>query len=382
LSRKAVFVMSVVLIASMAMGQQSDAAFWQTPGNTVRDAKGNITYTQIKDPKNFTVKIFDRGQWVTYHYEPNSTKVAKVEGPDTSEDYLYDGDRWNGVTVRAHGRSHTIHATDTVVVTDDMPRITIERDAKGRDIAVRRGNNVVAAISYDRNGQVQRLTVGAMSLDINILPSGVREVLRANDSVLVTTVAKAQGKRQFPISLDPVADQLRLGSDWRNSVQFDRSATGSLVSVTDAMHHPIAEIVQFGETSAAFDTRNSPLFYELRLKYSANPVVGAGDGDAFADPITALNGILPDGLIIPVTGDASAYVSRPGDGAISSLWTVNGASAPAYRFVTTKGRSQGPRTSSNKWCRAALSWKECLSIGKPHLPVPLRGIIDAGGIPA
>jgi len=148
------------------------------------------------------------------------------------------------------------------------------------------------------------------------------------------------------------------------------------------MHHPIAEIVQFGETSAAFDTRNSPLFYELRLKYSANPVVGAGDGDAFADPITALNGILPDGLIIPVTGDASAYVSRPGDGAISSLWTVNGASAPAYRFVTTKGRSQGPRTSSNKWCRAALSWKECLSIGKPHLPVPLRGIIDAGGIPA
>ena len=333
MSRKAVFVMSVVLIASMAMGQQSDAAFWQTPGNTVRDAKGNITYTQIKDPKNFTVKIFDRGQWVTYHYEPNSTKVAKVEGPDTSEDYLYDGDRWNGVTVRAHGRSHTIHATDTVVVTDDMPRITIERDAKGRDIAVRRGNDVVAAISYDANGQVQRLAVGAMSLDINILTSGVREVLRANDSVLVTTVAKAQGKRQFPISLDPVADQLRLGSDWRNSVQFDRSATGSLVSVTDAMHHQIAEIVQFGETSAAFDTKSSPLFYELRLKYSANPVVGSGDGDAFADPTTALNGILPDGLIVPVTGDASAYVSRPGDGAISSLWTVNGASAPAYRFV-------------------------------------------------
>lgn len=330
--RKAVLLMGLVLIASVAMGQQSDAAFWQTPGNTVRDAKGNITYTQIKDPKNFTVKIFDRGQWVTYHYEPNSTKVSKVEGPDSSEDYLYDGDNWNGVTVHAHGRSHTIHAADIAVVADDMPGITIVRDAKGRDTSVRRGSDVVATISYDTNGQVRRLTVGAMVLDFSIQSGGVREALTANGSVLVTTVAKAHGKRQFPISLDPVADQLGLASDWRNSVQFNRSATGSLISVSDALHRPIAEIVQFGEMSAVFDTTSAPLFYELRLKYTANPMV-VGAGDAFADPTTALNGILPDGLIIPVTGDASAYVSRPGDGAISSLWPVTGGSTPSYRFI-------------------------------------------------
>lgn len=331
--RKAVLLMCLVLIASVAMGQQSDAAFWQTPGNTVRDAKGNITYTQTKDPKNFTVKIFDRGHWVTYHYEPNTTKVARVEGPDTSEDYLYDGDNWNGVTVHAHGRSHSIHATDTTVTADDMPPITIVRDEKGRDTAVKRGSDVVATISYDANGQVRRLTAGAMSLDFNILSSGVREVLTANGTVLVTTVAKAHGKRQLPVSLDPVADHLGLGSDWRNSVQFNRSATGSLISVSDALQRPIAEIVQFGEMSAAFDTQNSPLFYELRLRYAANPVVRAGDGDAFADPTTALAGILPDGLIIPVTGDASPYVSRPGDGAISSLWSVTGGSTPSYRFI-------------------------------------------------
>ncbi len=329
--RKAVFLTSLVLIAAVAMGQQSDAAFWQTPGNTVRDAKGNITYTQVKDPKNFTVKIFDRGQWVTYHYEPNSTKVAKVEGPDTSEDYLYDGDYWNGLTVHAHGRAHTIHATDTTAVADGMPAITIERDARNRDIAVKRGNDVVATISYDAAGQVRRLTIGTMTLDFSIQPDGIHEVLTANGAVLITTVAKGKGKRQFPISLDPVTDRLGLVSDWRNTVRVKSSATGSLLSVSDALSRPIAEMVQLGSVFAAFDTKGAPLFYDLRLSYTA--LLERGDSDTGPDPTTELNGVLPNRLIVPVTGDASAYVSSPADGSISSLWTSIGNATSTVRFV-------------------------------------------------
>jgi hypothetical protein len=325
-----VLITALVLTASVAVGQQASAPFWQTPGETVRDAKGNITYTEIKDPKTFTMRVLNRGQWVTYHYEPNSTKVAKVEASDTTDDYLYEGDDWNGLTVHARGRAHTIHVTDATITADGMPAITIERDARGRNIAVKRGTDVVLTISYDANGQVRRFTIGAMTLDFAIQSDGIREVLTANGAVLITTVAHAQGKRQFPLSLDPVAGRLGLAPDWRNSIHVSHSATGSLISVSDALRRPIAEIVQLGGMGAAFDTKSAPLFYDLRLKYTATPVLTGGD--AFADVTTLLNGILPDGLIVPVTGDASAYVSRPGDGAISSLWTASGGVTPSYRF--------------------------------------------------
>jgi hypothetical protein len=319
-----------MFIASVAIGQQSDAAFWQTPGNTVRDASGNITYTQIKDSKKFTMKIFDRGQWVTYYYEPNSTKVAMVEEHDTSEDYLYDCDNWNGLTVHEHGRSHTIHATDTYVVADDMPAITIERDARNRDIAVKRGIDVVETVSYDAGGQVRRLTIGTMTIDLSIQSDGIHQVLTANGAILITTVAKGNGKLQFPISLDPFADRLGLASDWRNTLRVKVSATGSLLSVSDALSRPVSEMVQLGSMFAAFDAKGAPLFYDIRLSYAA--LLERGDSDTGPDPTTEMNGVLPDRLIVPVTGNASAYVSSPRDGAISSLWTSAG-SATSYRFV-------------------------------------------------
>jgi hypothetical protein len=287
---------------------------------------------EIKDPKTFSMKVYDRGRWITYYYEPNSTTVTRVEGPDTSEDYLYENGKWNGLTVRARGHAHTIQATDDAVVADKMPRVTIAHDARGRDTEIRRGNEVVAAVNYDADGKVRRLTIGAMKLEFSVQSEGVREVLTANGKTLITTVAKSQGKRQFPVSFDPLADKLGLSGEWRNSVHFSQSATGSLISVSDELHRPLAEIVQLGGMGAAFDTNGAPLFYDVRLKYTAMPIL-ADHGDAFADPNTVLRGIMPDGLIIPVSGDASAYVSRPGDGAISSLWTATKDGTPFYHFI-------------------------------------------------
>jgi hypothetical protein len=329
--RRAVLIVALVLSASMAAGQQASAPFWQTPGQTVRDAKGNITYTEIKDPKTFTMKVLNRGQWSTYHYEPNSTKLVRIEAPDTTDDYLYEGDNWNGLTVHARGRAHTIHVTKSTIAADDMPPVTIERDARGRDVSVKRGTDVVATITYDASGQVRRLTVGAITLDLTIQSDGVREVLTANGTVLVSTVAKAVGKRQFPVSLDPVIDRLGLAHDWLNTVHVTGSATGSLFSVSDSQSRPVVEIVQLGGMGAAFDTKSAPLFYELRLNYIATPAPTGGD--AFADVTTLLNGALPDSLIVPVTGDAAAYVSRPSDGAISNFWTADGSVTMPFRFV-------------------------------------------------
>lgn len=332
MQRTAVLILALVLTASVLVGQQAGVPFWLAPGNTLRDAKGTITYTEIKDPKTFTMKVFDRGRWVTYHYEPNSTKVIKAEAADTTDDYLYDGEQWNGRTVHAHGRVHTIRVTEGLVLADDMPPVTIERDGRGRDSVVRRGTEVVATINYDATGQVRRFTVGAMALDFEKLDGGIREILTANGAPLVTTVAHAEARHQFPVSLDPVADRLGLHSDWRNSAHFSRSTTGSLTTVSDDRSHSVAEIVQLGGMGAAFDTKNAPLFYDLRLNYISTPAKSDA-GDAFADVTTLLNGVLPDGLIVPPIGDASAYVSRPRDGAISSVWTGTVSSQPSYRFI-------------------------------------------------
>ena len=339
--RRAILIAGLALTASVTVGQQTGAPFWQTPGTTLRDAKGNITYTEIKDPKTFTTRILDRGQWLTYHYEPNSTKVSRVEGPDTTEDYLYQGDDWNGLTVHARGRAHTIHVAGRTITADSMPAVTIERNAQGRDALVKRGKDVVATINYDAKGQAQSLTIGAMTLRFMIQPDGIREELTANGAILLTTVARPEGKHQFPISLDPVVDRLGLTPDWRNTTHTGRSATGSLISVSDTRSRPIVEIIELGGMAAAFDTKGTPLFYELALNYTATPEPGAGD--AYGDVTTLLNGILPNRLIVPVTGDASVWVSRPGDGAISSVWTATNGVMPSYQF---RVHHDGTKTSA------------------------------------
>jgi hypothetical protein len=323
---------TLALTASAAVAQQGHVPFWSAPGTTLRDTKGNIIYTEIKDPKAFTMRVLDRGQWLTYRYEPNSTKVTRVETPDTTDDYLYDGDQWNGTTVHARGRAHTIRVADGHVSADNMAPVTVERDARGRDTAVKRGTDIVATITYDSNGQVRRLTVGAMVLDFAVQSDGVHETLQANGAVLYTGVAHPEGKHYFPmtVSLDPVVERLGLRPDWRNSVNVHRSATGSLLSISDAQARPVVEMVQFDAMSAAFDAKGAPLFYDLSLKYTAS-TPDLGGGDAGSDVTTALNGVLPNRIIVPLTGDASAYVQFPGDGAISSIWTADAAANP-YRF--------------------------------------------------
>ena len=53
--------------------------YWQEPGETDRDSKGNITYTEIKDPKSFTKRVFANGEWATYHYRPSTVEITKID---------------------------------------------------------------------------------------------------------------------------------------------------------------------------------------------------------------------------------------------------------------------------------------------------------------
>lgn len=348
--RRLLFMITILFAASAATSQEVNGTFWSTPGTTLRDVKGNITYTEIKDPASFTMKVFDHGTWFRYQYAPNSAKLVRVEAPDLIEDYLYTGNEWNGLTVHGRSGAHTLHVTDGLVAAEGMPPITIVRDAQNRDTAVKRGNQVVATISYDANNQVRALTIGDMTLNLSIEPNGIREVLATRTAVLITTVAQTRTKRQFPVSLDPVADRLGLAADWRNTVHVRRSGTGSLITVADGHSQPIAEMVQLGAMAAAFDAKGAPLFYDLRLNYTATP---HSSGDATPDPTTALNSVLPNRLIVPITGDASGYVQTPGDGAISSLWTATDGPAPSYRFVIYHEKSTThssnlftPRTTS------------------------------------
>jgi len=331
--KKGLLIAVAVLLARISGAQQTNAPFWQTPGTTIRDAKGNITYTEVKDRKTFTMKVFDHGHWLTYHYQPNTAKVLTIDAPDTVENYLYDGDEWNGLVVHAAGRAHTIHVSEGTVTADNMPAVTIERDEQGRDIAVRRGAEVVAVISYDAGGQVKNVRVGAMSLDFSVQKDGILETLSANGTVLSKTVGNPETRRPLPVSvsLDPVVERLGISSDWRNSVRVQRSVTGSRLSITNVHSDPIAEMVQLGAMSAAFDPKGLPLFYDLSLRYTPR-VTSITSGDAAANVTTGLNGILPNHLIVPITGDASAYVQAPGDNAISSIWTVSNGSSPSYRF--------------------------------------------------
>jgi hypothetical protein len=363
--RRAVLIAAVVLLARASAGQQADMQFWLTPGTTLRDSKGNITYTEIKDPKTFTMKVFDHGQWLTYRYEPNGARVAKVEAQDTTEDYLYDGDQWNGLTIHAGGRAHTIHSLEGTVAADNMPPVTIQRDERGRDIAVRRGLDVVAAISYDTSGQVRRLTLGAMTLDVAMQNNDVVETLAANGKLLVTRVAHPEARHPFPVSvsLDPVMERLGLSPDWRNSVRVHRNATGALLSVSNGQSGLVAEIVQFGAMSAVFDAKGSPLFYDLPLNYIAR-LPAIVDGDTAGDVTTALNGVVPDHLIVPITGDASAYVQAPGDGAISSIWSVSAGCVPSFRFrVYHESGSSGTASRSVHPASTSVSGIPALASG-------------------
>jgi len=131
--------LTVLLIAAgSALGQPAIPQFWKTPGETIRDAHGVVVRQEIKDPKTFTMRVFEHNTWVTYQYEPNTEKIIHVNTADTAEDLLYDGNEWNGVTLRAGGKSYTFRDRQGHLTATGLPPLSITRDeARDRDVAAR-----------------------------------------------------------------------------------------------------------------------------------------------------------------------------------------------------------------------------------------------------
>lgn len=334
---------AVALSPSLVLAQNPAADFWKKPGEVQRDVKGNVVYREVKDPVTFTVQVFDRGKVVTYHYVPNSSKVARAEAGGITDEYLYGASgEWEGLTVHVKTLALTLRATRNGAITaPGMPPLSATRDTLHRDIAWTSDGVVVGRVEYDSAGQVQRFTLdNALTLEID--PSG-GEVLRSPDGVIASAAAGARrSKREFRYSLDVVADRLGLGTDWANKVKVTENETGSLLTLTGSNGAVLAYVVQVGPNRAAFSADGKPLFYDLPLNYTdrASPSLG---GDVAIDPTVKLQGVLPGRLVVGTNGDAGVYVERPADGAIQSFWvsTSNGTRTYSHRiFNPPKTRAQ------------------------------------------
>ena len=308
-------VAAATIWASVSLAQPSTSHFWETPGETIRDATGNIVYREVKDPRSFTMRVFDRGTWLTYHYQPNTDRVVSVDTPDGTDDYLYDSaGKWNGLTVRAQGRPLTIRATHQLVSTDNVAPVTVEQDAAGRDVSVNQAGQRIATFEYRGNGELQRVTLGRLTFTLTRDSAGIHETLTANGKVLTTATPRtAQGsKHTFPISLAAVADVLGLQNNWSEGLTTKRSATGFLMTIHNE-RRVIARIVELGGMRVGFDSTGTPLFYDLQINY------GAPGGYTDANLTMAYNTVVPKRLVVGTNGSVEAYVPSPADGAIQSF---------------------------------------------------------------
>jgi len=322
-------------VIAFAAGQASGGDFWRTPGETMRDASGKIIRQELKDPATYTMRVFERGQWLTYRFQPNTDRVLRVEGNDTAEDYLYDAKGgWSGIRVHGYGRPLTVRASSDSVSTDGLPAVTIDTDDRGRHSIIRYGSQTVAAIQYATSGEVRQFALGNLTLGLSRTADGFREVLSADERVIRETTALASGQQRsaFPLSLDAVADRLHLGPDWSTTVRTRHSDTGTITEVHDGAM-VIARLVKQGPMRVAFDAAGDPLFYEVRLNYG---VIG-GDTDPELTRIS--NAVLPTRVIITRDGVVSAYVERPADSAFQMLQTSLTGSAPLTFKIFNAGKS-------------------------------------------
>src|SRR5436853_3846023 len=134
--RKPIIGFALLLWPCLAVAQST---FWQTPGEIVRDEKGNVTIEELKDPRTFTMRVNDHGKWaLTLHYRPNTDKVTQVEAADFTMDlgYAADPDTADSVTIRGYGRALSIRGTREVMSTEGMHAVRMERDSRGRDVQV------------------------------------------------------------------------------------------------------------------------------------------------------------------------------------------------------------------------------------------------------
>jgi len=325
------------------------AKFWQSPGETDRDSKGNVTYTEIKDAKSFTKRIFTNGEWATYHYRPGTVELTSIDNSDSTEELHYDEARnFNGITVNAGGKSHTLKydRSKGSVTADNLPTVTVERDSSSpstRDLLVRSGKNVVASIEYTPTGEVAKLNVGAMTLSFTPADTYMKETLTVNGTVLKEANATVAIKRTFTMFLDPVAERLHLGKDWAAQTRSRATQSGYLNTLQQGTA-VLARMVRMGEMQAGFAADGSPLLYDLTINYGP----GGGMAQQRDYKIAALYAAsLQTHIIITSDGDVGAYVETPGSGSIRAFWTSNKGGQTQYNYsVYDSGRPSAKSSMS------------------------------------
>ncbi len=84
--------MFITLLTAVSALSQSrdDVPFWQAPDEEARDANGNLTSATIKDRAHYTARVFQNGEWLTYHYKPHTDQVVRIQAKETTDEYSYD----------------------------------------------------------------------------------------------------------------------------------------------------------------------------------------------------------------------------------------------------------------------------------------------------
>ncbi len=326
----------LLAVAVPAVSQPATPEFWRKPGETIRDAKGAVLRQEVKDPKTFTMKVFEHGDWITYRYQPNTEKITRAETSDTAEDLLYDGDDWNGLTMHAGAKKYTLRVRGGKLTADGLGALSIlHDDDHGRDVAIRYDTASIGNVEYAPSGEITRVTLGSMALDFKYASASVTETLTANGEVLVTrtvTPSPLPHVASRGVSLAPVADRIGLGQDWFNKISACTSSTGSLITITDDKQQVVARIVQFGGQRAAYDASGQPLFFDVELNYND---VGR--------KVVPFLGLLPTRFVVTVDGEVAAYLSDPDEGAIGSFWSSTENGQKKYHY--TISHSQAKRSA-------------------------------------
>jgi hypothetical protein len=330
MQRRLTVLLLLLSAAGATMAQNSGkpdpeaAKFWAAPGETDHDKQGKVTYSEIRDPKTFTTRVFTRGQWLTYHYLPNTVVVASIDTPDSIDELQYDGSgAMNGVKVRANGKMHEldIDAKRGAVSTPGMPEVSVVEDstsAATRHSTVKSGGRVIASVSYSESGEIRTITVGSMVLSLELVGGRVHETLSANGRQIADATAAPVFGRSFPFSLDAVADRLGLSARWAQEVTPRTTATGYLTTLQTG-GRVVGRIVSVGEYRAVFDAKGAPLFYDVTLDYGA---FGGNNSARSAQNTTAYVAAVPTHVIVGADGSLGAYLENPGDGAIRAFWST------------------------------------------------------------
>jgi hypothetical protein len=267
-------------------------------------------------------------QPMTWVHDANSDRILRAEDADSVTEFLYDaGDVQTGITVRPAGRNlaFTIMQERDGLRTEGLPEVHRVSNDEARDSAVRTGSGQEIASYRYSSGYVSEVTVGDRLRPELSRPKDnrVTETLRdaGGRKIRESVAAGRDGHIGLGIGLDVVEAELGLGADWRGTVTFHTSASGDLMTVTNASGDVILYVVSLGTDRVAFDTAGKPLLYDLAITVASSTVPPGSDVGPEDPPSIDLAAVVPDHIVLSHTGMTGAYVSHASAGAINSFWT-------------------------------------------------------------